>query len=258
MKYLVWKALARSVILESIRRKDLWVIAILSFLILISAGALGFFGFSGLQSFAKDLAVNVLGGMTAIVAVLTSCRVIPEEIKNRTLYPLLARPITRLDLLIGKWLGAIAVSWLSFIILASVTALALTFFGVQFELIMVQYAIAKMMGLVVVCSVGVMLSAYMTPSAAATMSFIVCFGSNMIVRSLTMASSNQPPEMITFFQVINASIPQVGLFDFGSRVANSGWSTVPAWVMGSLVGYMIAYSVAMLILTWAKFQRQAL
>ena len=48
----IWWALARSVALESLRRKDLWVIAILGFLIMASAGALGFFGFNGLQVFA--------------------------------------------------------------------------------------------------------------------------------------------------------------------------------------------------------------
>src|SRR5690349_3337416 len=58
MKFRVYKALARGVVLESVRRKDLWVVAILGFLILIASGALGFFGVEGLQSFAKDLAAS--------------------------------------------------------------------------------------------------------------------------------------------------------------------------------------------------------
>jgi uncharacterized membrane protein len=87
MNILTYKALARSVVLESIRRKDLWVVAILGFLIILASSALGFFGFDGLQVFAKDLAVTVLGLFSTIIAILTSCRLIPDEIKNRTLYP---------------------------------------------------------------------------------------------------------------------------------------------------------------------------
>jgi hypothetical protein len=131
MKFTAYKPLARSVLLESLRRKDLWVVAILGFLIILCAGTLGFFGFDGLEVFAKDLAVTVLGLFSTIIAILTSCRLIPEEIKNRTLYPLLARPITRFDLLIGKLIGAVIVTWISFLLLCGLTAIALTVFHVH-------------------------------------------------------------------------------------------------------------------------------
>jgi ABC-type transport system involved in multi-copper enzyme maturation permease subunit len=120
------------VVLESVRRKDLWVVAILGFLIVSAAGALGFFGIEGLEIFAKDLAVTVLGMFSTIVAVLTSSRMLPDEIRQRTLYPLLARPISRFDLLIGKLLGSILVSWIAFLMLAGLTAAALVSFGVGF------------------------------------------------------------------------------------------------------------------------------
>ena len=70
MKTRVWWSLAKGVVLESLRRKDLWVIAILGFLIIAAAGALGFFGISGLETFAKDLSVTVLGMFSTMVAIL--------------------------------------------------------------------------------------------------------------------------------------------------------------------------------------------
>src|SRR4051812_2042458 len=116
-----WKAIARGVLLESLRRKDLWVIAILGFIIILASGALGFFGVAGLEVFAKDLAVTVLGLFSTIVAVLTSSRLLPDEIRNRTLYPLLARPISRMDLLVGKLLGAVVATWIGFLCLSALT-----------------------------------------------------------------------------------------------------------------------------------------
>ena len=161
MKPTVYRALARGVLLESLRRKDLWVVAILGLLILMGSSALGFFGVHGLQVFVKDLAVTVLGSFSTIVAVVTATRLMPEEIKQRTLYPLLSRPISRLDLIIGKLLGAVLVSWLAFLILASLTTIALYGFGVTYEWVMIQYLIAKMMGLALVCALGLTLSIYM-------------------------------------------------------------------------------------------------
>lgn len=257
MKIRVWKALAAAVVLESVRRKDLWVVAILGFLIMVSAGALGFFGFDGLQSFAKDLAGTVLGIFSSIVAIITAGRVLPDEIKNRTLYPLLARPITRLDLMIGKLLGAIAVTWIAFLMLAGLTGLALTLFQVTFEPVMLQYLVLKLAGLAVLCAVTMALSAYLTSQAAITLSFVLAFGSGMIVRALVMANESGSLASIGAAKFLNALLPQYHLFDLGSRAANSDWGAVPSWVIGSLMLYGFAYSVAALAVGWLKFRKQA-
>lgn len=257
MKFRVWRALARAVALESVRRKDLWVVAILGFLIIAAAGTLGFFGFSGLESFAKDLAVTVLGIFSSVVAVLTSCRMLPEEIKQRTLYPLLARPISRFDLLFGKYLGAVWVSWIGFFLLGGTAALALTIFHVPFEPIMLQYVFVKLLGLGVLCAVSVALSAYMTPSAAATLSLVLAFGSGVLVRAVVMAGQAGGPGVQWALNALNAAIPQFGLFDLGGRVANSGWPPVPMSIVLALIGYATLYVSVMLALSWLRFRKQA-
>lgn len=257
MNLIAWKALARCVILESIRRKDLWVVAILGFLILLSSSALGFFGFDGLQVFAKDMAVTVLGMFSTIIAVLTASRLLPEEIKNRTLYPLLARPITRLDLLIGKFIGSVIVTWISFLLLSALTAIALLVFKVKFEPIMAQYIFLKMVGLTIVCAFSMMFSAFLTPNAAATISFIFAFGSPMIVRGLTMGYEGASASVKPVFPIINAVLPQVSLFDLGGRAVNFNWGPVSIGVVGFLLAYAACYSTVMLFIGWFKFKRQA-
>ncbi|MGV3616568.1 MAG: ABC transporter permease [Fimbriimonas sp.] len=257
MKLVAVRALVRGVILESVRRKDLWVIAILGFLILAASGALGLFGVKGLEIFVKDLAVTVLGLFSVILAVLTSCRVLPDEIRNKTLYPLLARPISRLDLLVGKYIGAVAVSWLGFLALVGLTAVALLAFGVHFDLVMAQYVVAKMMGLAVICAIGLCLSAYMTPNAASTLSFLLVLGSTVFTRALQMASA-ELPSMTWAFRALNAALPQTHLFDLGGRAVYVNWSPAPLWVMAALAGYMMLYVAATVGLGWLRFRRQAL
>jgi Cu-processing system permease protein len=258
MKVFAWRALARGVLLESVRRKDLWVVAILGFLIIAAAGMLGFFGFSGLEAFAKDLAVTVLGLFSTVVAVMVSCRMLPEEIRQRTLYPLLARPISRMDLLIGKYLGAVIVSWIGLLLLAAAAALALALFRVPLEPIMVQYLMVKMLGLALLCALSVAASAYMTPAAAATLSLLFAFGSGILVRALVMAGQSGGSGMKAGMSVLNGLLPQFGLFDLGSRVANQGWAPVATWVVLALAAYAGLYSSAMLALSWLRFRRQAI
>ncbi len=258
MRTRVWRALAHGVVLESVRRKDLWVVGILGALIVCAAGAMGIFGLNGLEAFAKDLAVSVLSLFSAVVAVLVSSRVLGEEIRQRTIYPLLARPVSRLDWLIGKWLGTVAVTWIAFGVLVVLTVGALAVFGVLFGATFLQYVLAKMLGLAVLCAVSLALSTCMTPQGAATLSLVFALGSTMIVRALLMAAATSSPIMRTLFKGINACLPQYALFDLGSRVSNLGWGPVPLWVMGALTAYAAVYSAAMIGLAWAKFRRQSL
>jgi ABC-type transport system involved in multi-copper enzyme maturation permease subunit len=258
MKIQAYRALARGVLLESLRRKDLWVVAILGFVIVAAAGALGLFGMSGLEAFAKDLSVSVLSALGAVLAIVMSCRLIPEEIKQRTLYPLLSRPISRFDLLFGKFVGAVLATWIGFLILAATSALALAIFGVSFEAIMVQYLFAKLLGLAVLCAVTMTLSLYMTPQAAATLSFILAFSSSTLSRALVLAHQSAPEQSSGLYKAIYSVLPQFSLFDFGGRVANIGWTPVPSWVILGLVGYAIVYSASMLVLGWAGFRKRAI
>lgn len=257
-KIIVWKALARGVLLDAVRRKDLWVVAILGFLIVACAGTLGFFGLNGLEVFAKDLAVTVLGVFSTIVAILIASRSMPEEIKNRTLYPLLARPITRFDLLFGKFIGATVATWISFLLLAALTGIALSVFQVRFEAIVFQYLLLKMFGLAVLCAVSQTLSCFMTPQAAATMSFILAFGGAMLTRAFVMGYAVAPVGVQQGFKVLNGILPQYSLFDIGGRVANEHWAPVPLWVVGALALYMVVYTSGMLSLGWLRFRKQAI
>ncbi|MFN3684422.1 MAG: ABC transporter permease [Fimbriimonadaceae bacterium] len=252
-----WWVLAKGVVLEALRRKDLWVVGILGALIVGAAGLLGLFGITGLEAFAKDLAVGVLGLFSTVMAVLSTARLMPKEIGRRTLYPLLARPISRLDLLLGKLFGAVLVSWAAFLLLCLLTGGVLLAFRIPFEALMLQYVVAKMMGLVLLCGVTLALSCWMTPQAAATLSLLLAFGSPMVVRALVLAHDSSGEAMRVLFRALNATLPQYSLFDLGGRVANFGWPMVPAWVMGWLAGYAAAYTAAMLVLAWVRFQRQA-
>ena len=101
-------------------------------------------------------------------------------------------------------------------------------------------------------------TAAFAPSAAATMSFVIAFGSSMLIRAFTIAYEAAGPGLSWLFELLNALLPQYGLFDLGGRVANSGWTPVPLWVIGSLLVYAVAYSSSMMMLTWAKFRKQAL
>jgi len=73
--------------------------------------------------YAKDLCMLLVWISALVIAIATAARQIPVERENRTIFPLLAKPVTRWQVVLGKFMG----SWLA-------TGVALLVFYIFFGL----------------------------------------------------------------------------------------------------------------------------
>ena len=98
-------ALSGVVIKEMYRRKDFYVLFILTALITLLMGAVNFFNDDKIVRFLKEVSLLLIWLSTLTIAITTTARQIPAERENRTIFPLLAKPVTRAELILGKFLG---------------------------------------------------------------------------------------------------------------------------------------------------------
>src|SRR2546430_9691014 len=98
-------AVASVVIKELYRRKDFYVLFVLTAVITLLMGALNFFNDDKTVRYLKEICLLLIWISALAIAVGTSARQIPAERENRTIFPLLAKPITRGQLFAGKFLG---------------------------------------------------------------------------------------------------------------------------------------------------------
>jgi ABC-type transport system involved in multi-copper enzyme maturation permease subunit len=113
---------SRGVLLELWRRQDAWILLLLMLVFsLIAIGA----RLTGIHTpaagtFMLNLGITLAGFFAHLLTILIAVRQFPDEIENRTLYPLLAKPIQRDTLVLGKWfacsLGGLGVFVLFFLI----------------------------------------------------------------------------------------------------------------------------------------------
>ena len=103
-------ALARLSLLDLYRRKDLAVLLILAGAILVPLAFAKPFGVEGASRYLAEVAMAMIWLFSLIVALGVSARLFPPEFETRTIYPLLAKPVGRGVLLLGKYLGALAAS----------------------------------------------------------------------------------------------------------------------------------------------------
>ena len=95
----------RAVILELIRKRDLYVVV---FVMALFALVAIFVSVVGIQNdatatFLLNLGMTLAYWCAHILTLLLAAGQLPNEIERRTLYPLLAKPVERSTVLIGKW-----------------------------------------------------------------------------------------------------------------------------------------------------------
>jgi ABC-type transport system involved in multi-copper enzyme maturation permease subunit len=252
----IWGALAYASVLESVRRKDLYVAVILSVLMIVTAATMGTFGVQGLEVFLTDAALTVVNLVSMLVAILFAARQLPEEISRRTVYPLLARPLSRGDLIFGKWLGAFVLSALALVLFCLVAVGALLFYRIPIGAIFWQYFLLRLFSLAVLCAMTILLSLLITPSATVTIACLLAISSSMFSQFINMMQGTAGQVFGAFLRGAYFVVPRLDLFDLSKKVSY-GWKPVEAWVIRDLFLLAVTYISVLLLLSMIRFRRMA-
>ena len=95
------------VFIELTRRKDAYVLLFLMLLFLVAMLAVKVVGVeeAATGTFLLNLGMTLAVHAAHVLTLLLAARQIPDEIEHRTLYPLLAKPVSRDTMLVAKWLA---------------------------------------------------------------------------------------------------------------------------------------------------------
>jgi Cu-processing system permease protein len=252
-------AVAILVIKELYRRKDFYVLFVLTALITLLMGAVTFFDDDRLVRYLKEICLLLIWIAALVIAVTTAARQIPAERENRTIFPLLAKPITRAHLLLGKFLGC----WLA-------TGIALLVFYLFFGVIsasreqawpFLSYGQALwlhwwMLGIVISFAIfgSVLFSA---PSSNATICLVAALGILTLGRHLNQVALGMNEPGGTLLYLLYYVIPHLELFDVRDLIIHN-WDPVPWLACAGATLYASVYAAFFLFGAWLIFRRQSL
>lgn len=253
-------AVAGVVIRELYRRKDFYVLFILTIVICLIMGSINVFNDSEIIRYVKEICLLLIWVSSLIIAITTTARQIPAEREQRTILPLLAKPLSRTKLIIGKFLGCWIVCGLALICFYA-------FFGAlaasrehQWPLLnYFQAAFLHWMAIGVVIAFALLGSlVFAAPSSNSTICFsivaaILCLGRYLDKFALSM---HEPGRSIVYF--IYYAIPHLEIpFDMRKLIIHDwpliDWSFV--WLLGL---YLLAYIAFFLAAACLVFRRKAL
>ena len=221
---------AHTVWLEVIRRKDAYVLFILLGTLLLLLMSLNVFGLGGLVRYVQDVGLLMVWIFGCILAVSVSSRQLPLEETRGTIYPLLAKPITRFELVAGKWLGSwTIVSAAALLFYAMVEAVVVLKGGGLDRVALFQSYLLHCASLGIIAAIGIMFSARMNQDAAASLSYVAAATSFLViprVPELMIGASGFSSGMLIF--LYNA-LPHFDVFDMRKRIVHAygpvAWDT---------------------------------
>jgi len=252
-------AVAGIVIKELYRRKDFYVLFILTALITLVMGSFKLFNDEKIIRYIKEICLLLIWISSLVIAIMTAARQLPAEKELRTIFPLLAKPITRGQLILGKFFGC----WLA-------CGIALILFYLFFAIIsgarehqwfIVHYFQALWLHwifLAVVVALVLFGSVVFTAvSSNATISFIVVVGILFVARHLNKIAVQLSEPGRSIIYSIYFAIPHLEFYDVRDLIIHN--LPLIRWnICGLATLYGIAYTAFFLFATWLVFRRKSL
>jgi ABC-type transport system involved in multi-copper enzyme maturation permease subunit len=250
-------AIGGVVIKELCRRKDFYVLFVLTALITIVMGSVSFFNEAKIVRYVKELCLLLIWISSLVVAVTTAARQIPFERENRTLFPLLAKPVTRAQVVLGKFWGcwlasglALAVFYVFFLVLGATRdgewPITATFQALTLHWFMIGIVTAMTL-------LGSLIFA--APSSNNTITFVVVVGILLLGRHLNKVALGLSEPLQTLLYACYYVIPHLELYDVRDLLVHS-WGSIPWLVWLAALGYAIVYAGLFLLGACWVFKRK--
>jgi len=249
-------ALAVLVWLGAIRRKELYV------LLVLLAGLFGMtvsgdlFGLGGMATYIQDVGLLLAWLFGWILAIRTASRELPAEEMRGTLLPLLAKPVSRLAILLGKWLGAwtlAAAATALFDALVLLTALAA---GSRPDgAAWLQGYLCQAACLAALAALGIAFSTRLTGDAAAALTAVLSAAAFLVVPRIPELLIAETGVRAALLEALYHALPHFEVFDMRLRIVH-GFGPLPMAALLQILAYGAALTALFLAAAWLAFRRR--
>ena len=247
-------SIAKTTVGEAIRRRVLLIILLIGVLFLIIAPGLDVLSARSNYTVLTSFTLGVIQLTGAVIAVVLTVYLIPNEIERRTIYTILCKPVLRWQFLVGKYLGAVAALGLMMALMTGILVFVFAIMqkGAGMDVIL-QLAQAPVMFFVQMCllaAVAMFFSTFVSP----VVNFFLAGGTYLVGTLFSPVfqdiSGNQ--QLGSFVKlgatIIHSAVPNFAQYNIQNPLINAGQviQSQQTYYIG-LVAYAIAYIAVLLI-----------
>jgi ABC-type transport system involved in multi-copper enzyme maturation permease subunit len=246
------KAIASTTVGEAVRRRVLLIILMIGVLLLSIIPSLGVLSARSETSTMISTMYAVLRFTSALIAIVLTIYMIPNEIDRRTIYTILSKPVQRWQFLLGKYLGAVAAIVLMISLMSLVMIVLFTVFQHDTSRLssLITQPIFYCVEMSLLAAVALFFSTFTTPLVNFFLS-IGFWGVGTVLNPLygsIASNSNSAPIMQTMAKWIIGVLPNFANFDVKNPIINPGSQLEnPGFYFVYVLGYGLFYIAILLI-----------
>jgi Cu-processing system permease protein len=246
-------AVAANTFRETVRERVLYNLVFFAILMTLCGLLLGQLSIRQDVKIIKDIGLAAMELFGHLIAIFIGIGLVSKEIERKSLYPLLAKPLSRDELFIGKFAG------LGFTLLVNVGAMAAGLFATllltrgEADPALLKAVYGIYLSLLLVVAIAMLFSALTSTVLAAvcTVCLILAGRFSDVVRNMKQVAPDVPDRLVDFLYY---ALPNFRNFDLKNKVAYGDY--VPWNVLGWITVYNAAYVTALLAIGLVCFRRK--
>jgi Cu-processing system permease protein len=255
----IW-AIALVVLKEMIRRKDFYVLFVITALITLLMGSVSIFNDHNIAGYLKEFCLLLIWVCSLVIAISTTARQLHAEKENRTIFPLLAKPVSRAQFLLGKffgcWLASGAALLVFYVFLGIVAASrehTWPFASYGTAMLLHWGALGVVVALALLGSI-----VFSAPSSNVTICFIVALGIVWLEPHLNTVALRAGGAVGSALYALYFLLPRLD-WAFSVRELLVFDNPMPGpLICGGALLFYAGYAALLLLSSWLMFRRRAL
>ena len=255
-------SIASTTVGEAIRRKVLLIILLIGVVFMFVAPGLGVLSTRQETTILKSVMLGIIQLTAAVIAIVLTVYMIPNEVERRTIYTILSKPVQRWQFLVGKYLGAVAALGLMMllmsVVLVGVFIVQQGFNGASIADLL-KGPIMYFVQMSLLAALAIFFSTFVSPLVNFFLSGgIYLLGTVFNPFFTTMQENPATPAMAKFFAtIVNSILPNFSNYNVQNPLINPGVTIQnESLYYIQTIGYGVAYIVGLLIAGIVVFDRR--
>ncbi|MCC6221540.1 MAG: ABC transporter permease [Deltaproteobacteria bacterium] len=252
-------AIAINTFKEAIRNKILYSVILFAGILIAVSALFGSVTIGSQVNVIKDFGLFALSFFGTIITIICGVSLLSRELKQRTIYNILSKPVERWQFIAGKHLG-LSLTVASLVSIMGLGLIAFVgFFEHRVELLLFEGVFLIILEVIVVASVSIFFSALVvttTLSGLFTLAFYIAGRSISYFKYFLEEGENHNATLALIVRIFDLILPDLSLFNFNDAIVYR--EPVAYGDLLYAVAYCMAYSLAALSLAVLLFNRREL
>ncbi len=249
--------IARNVFYEVVRDRILWIIGFYALLLVAAMQLLPQIAGATEEKMILDFGLAAMSVLGLIVAIFIGTGLVNKEIEKRTVLVLIAKPISRSEIIAGKHLG------LSAVLASLITAMTIIYI-VLLQLRQISYPFGSILlaslylflQLCLVCAIAIALGVFTSSVLATLLSFGVYLMGNLSQDLVSFGRLSKNPGLENLTRNLYLVLPDLSRLDLKNQAVYGSEALPDSLTLITNASYGLVYTVLVLAIASAIFSQR--